>query len=121
MGLLKYIYIFIGFLFLGIGMIGIILPVLPTTPFLLVTAFCFVRGSERFHNWFLNTRLYEKHLRSYVDKREMALKTKLSILSLATIMISIAIFFIDIFQVRIILLAVIGFHWWYFFFRIKTR
>ncbi|MBX2986615.1 MAG: YbaN family protein [Bdellovibrionaceae bacterium] len=48
------LFIAAGFLFLVIGIIGIALPVLPTTPFLLVAAYCFSRGSRRFHDWLIH-------------------------------------------------------------------
>ena len=59
---IKILWLVIGFLAMGIGMIGVALPVLPTTPFLLLASFCLAKGSERFHKWFTGTKLYQKHL-----------------------------------------------------------
>ena len=61
---IKILWLVIGFLAMGIGMIGVALPVLPTTPFLLLASFCLAKGSERFHKWFTGTKLYQKHLYS---------------------------------------------------------
>ena len=80
---MKIVYLALAFLFLAVGAVGVVLPVLPTTPFLLVAGACFARGSERFHRWFLGTRLYQKHLDSFVKSRAMTLRTKLCILLLA--------------------------------------
>lgn len=55
----KFFYIFIGLIAFLLGAIGVVLPVLPTTPFLLVASFCFVRGSEKFDKWFKSTRIYK--------------------------------------------------------------
>ncbi len=54
---IQSLYIAAGFLFILIGAIGIFLPLLPTTPFLLLAAFCLSRGSEKFHNWLLNHKV----------------------------------------------------------------
>ncbi|WP_353096801.1 YbaN family protein [Tissierella praeacuta] len=118
---MRYLYLIIGFLFLAIGLVGVVLPVLPTTPFLLVTAFCFAKGSKRFHNWFTGTKLYKKHLDGYIRERAMTLKTKLSILILASSMMIITFFVINVLSAKIFLIFAILFHWWYFFFRIETK
>lgn len=65
----RIIWLVIAFLSLGIGAVGVVLPVLPTTPFLLLASFCFAKGSERFHRWFVGTRLYRNHLDSFVKDR----------------------------------------------------
>jgi uncharacterized protein len=55
--IVKLLYIMIGFIALGLGVLGLILPVLPTTPLLLLASYCFVKGSERFEIWFKGTTL----------------------------------------------------------------
>ncbi len=69
-----------GFVAFGLGMAGAFLPVLPTTPFVLLAAFCFARSSKRLNAWFVQTRIYKDVLKSYVDKRQMTLGAKLLVL-----------------------------------------
>lgn len=73
----KGLYIFAGFLALAFGFIGIILPVLPTTPFLLLASICFFRSSEKLDKWFKGTSLYKKNLESFVVNRAMDKSTEM--------------------------------------------
>lgn len=57
---MKYIYLTIGIICFALGAIGAVLPILPTTPFLLVSAYCFAKSSKRVHDWFISTSLYKK-------------------------------------------------------------
>ena len=57
----KILYIMIGCISLGLGIIGVILPILPTIPFVLLSAFCFAKSSERLDGWFKNTKLYREN------------------------------------------------------------
>jgi uncharacterized membrane protein YbaN (DUF454 family) len=97
----------IGFIALGLGVLGLILPVLPTTPLLLLASYCFVKGSERFEIWFKGTTLYKRHLETFVKERSMTLKQKLTILLFADVMIAIPFFILDSLMVRVMLAAVI--------------
>ncbi len=117
---MKTLYLIIGFLFFGLGAIGVILPVLPTTPFLLVASYCFARGSKRFNDWFLSTKIYQKHLNSFVKERAMTLKTKISLLSFASAMLILAFCLVDVIYARILIIAVMIFKYYYFICRIKT-
>ena len=65
------------------------MPLLPAFPFLLLAAFCFAKSSERLHNWFINTKLYKNNLESYVKKKGMSKKTKIKIMVMITILMSI--------------------------------
>lgn len=117
---MKIFYITLGILSLTLGSLGIILPVLPTTPFLLLAAFCFTKSSKRLHNWLTHTELYKKHLDSFIQNRSMTLKTKIGILIPASIMLIIAMLLIDNTMMRFVILGLIAFKYFYFFFCIKT-
>lgn len=116
----KFLFILIGFIALGLGILGIVLPVVPTTPLLLLASFCFVKGSERFERWFKGTNLYKRHLESFVKKRAMTLKQKLTLLLFADAMIAIAFFMVPHILVRFMLILIVLYKYYYFIFKIKT-
>ena len=116
----KYFYITLGFIALGLGLIGVILPILPTTPFLLVTSFCFAKGSERFHTWFTNTNIYKKHLESFVKERAMTLKQKVVLLSFVNFMLAFPLILVDVLPMRITIILLIIIKLYYFIFKVKT-
>ena len=99
------------------------LPILPTVPFYLATAFCFANSSERLHTWFVDTGLYKKHLQSYVEKRGMLLKTKISIITTVTLLMGFGFFMMARKSIRVpcIILAVVWVcHIIYFVSGVKT-
>lgn len=116
----KILWIVIGFISMGIGMIGVVFPVLPTTPFLLLASFCLAKGSERFHRWFTKTKLYQKHLDSFVKNRAMTLKTKFCILLPVSVMLIFALVAMSNIYGRIFITFLIIFKYVYFFTRIAT-
>lgn len=71
-----------GTLSLGLGIIGVFVPILPTTPFLLLAAFCYMRSSERLYRWMLNNKLFGTFVRDYLQGRGMAFRAKLLIIVL---------------------------------------
>ena len=76
MSLKKVFWIILGCIGVGLGSIGVFLPILPSVPFLLLATFSFARSSERLHKWFVNTKLYKKNLESYVQGKGMTIETK---------------------------------------------
>lgn len=121
---IKLFWLILAFLCLALGTIGVFLPVLPTVPFYLVTAFSFAKSSDRLHNWFINTKLYKKNLESFVERKAMTLKTKLSILISVTLVMGLGFFMMARKGIWIpcIILAVVWLcHIGYFMFRVKTE
>jgi uncharacterized membrane protein YbaN (DUF454 family) len=118
--IIKFLYIIIGFIALGLGVLGLVLPVLPTTPLLLLASYCFVKGSERFEHWFKGTTLYKRHLETFVKERAMTLKQKMTILLFADIMIAIPFFILESFFVRLMLVLIVFYKYYYFIYKIKT-
>lgn len=85
MNLKKALLMVAGFVCLGIGAVGTVLPVLPGVPLLLVSAFCFAKSSDRVHAWFARTKLYEDHVATYLRRGGLTRKTKLRIAGLVTV------------------------------------
>lgn len=121
MNIKKMIYIVIGCISMGLGAVGVILPILPTVPFLLLAAFCFGRSSEKLNRWFISTKLYKNNLESYVKGEGMTMKTKLRIMVTVTILMTIGFIMMKAVTVgRIVLVCVWIFHVVYFTFGVKT-
>ena len=113
-------YIILGFAAFGLGIVGIVLPLLPTTPLFLVACFCFAKGSNRFYNWIVNTWFYKKYLNDYAKTRAMTIKAKLSICITASVLVSIPFILAPFWFMRLVIFCVLAFKWYFFMFRIKT-
>lgn len=123
MKLKQLIFLIIGCLSLALGCVGIVLPILPTVPFFLVTVFCFANSSQRLHDWFISTQMYKKHLDSFVKKKGMTVRTKAGILLPVTLLMAVGFFLMlrKGLLVPCVILAVIwACHVVYFAFGVKT-
>ena len=103
----RFLLMVAGSLALGLGLLGIPLPLLPTTPFLLLSAYCYARSSERFYYWLINHRYLGVHIRNYRDHRGTTAQVKKGSIALLWITISIsAVFAVTLTWVRLLLLAI---------------
>jgi uncharacterized protein len=106
MKLLKFLYIVLGTISLCIGIVGIVVPGLPTTPFLLLTAALYIKGSDRLYHILISNKITGPYITNYRSKKGMTLKLKLRSISLMWIMISIScIFFIEPASIKLIVIA----------------
>lgn len=118
---LKIVWVVLGFISLGIGAIGAVLPFLPTFPFLLLTVFCFAKSSKRLHTWFIGTKLYENNLESYVQSHSMTMRTKARIMITVTVIMGVGFMMMSrVPAARAVLAIVWLFHVIYFLFGVKT-
>lgn len=117
---INTICVILGFVFAGMGLLGVVLPVLPTTPFFLAAACLFAKGSERFHRWFVETMLYKKYIVQAVHKKEMTGKAKLKMMSVLGILFTVGFFFSPIWHAKLLIAVVAMGHFYYFLFKIKT-
>ena len=116
----KAFFVALGCVSLGIGAVGAVLPLLPTFPFLLLAAFCFAKSSEKLHNWFTSTKLYQENLDDFMQGRGMTKRTKLRIMATVTALMAFGFAVMGRVPVgRVILVAVWVFHVVYFCFGIK--
>ena len=119
----RTVFALLGLICLGLGTVGIFLPILPTTPFFLLTLFFFANSSERLHTWFVGTKLYRDHLDSYVKKLGMMASTKISIILSVSLLMGFGFFMMAGKQIWVpcIILAVVWLcHIVYFVFFVKT-
>ena len=105
--IVKALYFTGGTISLILGIIGIVLPILPTTPFLLLATACYARSSEKFYNWLLNNRILGSYIRNYIEGRGMPIKVKIFTISMLWITILISAFLIiQIFWIRVVLIII---------------
>jgi uncharacterized membrane protein YbaN (DUF454 family) len=103
----KTIFIVAGTVSLGLGAVGVFLPILPTTPFLLLSAACYYKGSERMHRWLLSNKLFGSYIRNYKEGKGISQTTKILTLSLLWITICFSAFYIvRNFPIQIVLIAI---------------
>lgn len=118
---MKYLWVTFGCITLGLGVLGIFLPLLPTTPFFLLTVFCFSKGSDKFHNWFVSTKMYTDYIESYRPNSPIPLQKKIEILASVLIVVSVSFYFVENVYLRTILAMVLIGHLIYFSLFIKTK
>uniref|UniRef100_A0A7V4NFP2 DUF454 domain-containing protein n=1 Tax=Fervidobacterium pennivorans TaxID=93466 RepID=A0A7V4NFP2_FERPE len=103
----KWLLIILGTFFVAIGVIGMFVPLLPTTVFLLLAAACYIRSSERFYNWLINHRWLGTYIRNYREGRGIPIKTKIFTISILWLTITLsAIFAVKSLIVRVILFII---------------
>ncbi len=106
-GLIRILLIASGTFFVALGVLGLFLPVLPTTPFLLLAAVCYARSSERFYHWLLTNRWFGEYIRNYREGRGIPLKQKVLTISLLWLTIGYAAWFVvSPWWVKLILLGI---------------
>ncbi len=116
----NILFFTLGFLFLGIGLAGIVLPLLPGGPFILLASFCFAKGSKRIDRWFKSTSVYGKYVEGFRQNRGMTLKEKIRINLVADFFILCSVFLVDNLIVQFILVALALVKHYYFIKKIKT-
>jgi uncharacterized membrane protein YbaN (DUF454 family) len=104
---LRVLLISLGVLFIGLASLGIFIPVLPTTPFLLLSAALFARSSDRFYRWLIGNRFFGKYIKDYREGKGVPIKVKMGAIIILWVTICLSIIFgVEILWVRIILVMV---------------
>lgn len=104
---MKLLYTILGSLSLVLGLIGIVVPVLPTTPFLLLSAALYLRGSKRLYDWLMHHPTLGPYITHFRVHRAIPLKTKVvALIMLWVTMLITVIFFIPLVWVKVLLLAI---------------
>ncbi len=104
---IRYIFLTIGAISFALGTAGIVLPLLPTVPFYMLTLFCLARGSERFHKMFLESSLYQKTVGAYERDKALTLRAKLSILLSVTTIMAIGAYFSQDMPIALIVMGLV--------------
>ena len=102
----KALFNILGTVFVGLGLAGIMLPLLPATPFLLLASACYLRGSRRLHAWLMNHPLLGPYVRNLKEHRMMPLPAKVGTIAVLWISIAISIAAVDHPAARIALIVV---------------
>lgn len=105
--LYRYFYLISGILLVAIGVIGIFLPVLPTTIFLILASACFVKSSPRANEWLRNHKVLGMYIKNYQDKTGLTIKAKIFNITFLWVMILLsAFYFTNEFYIKVILILI---------------
>ena len=118
--IIRYICIILGLITFILGTIGIVLPILPTTPFYLLTAFFWVKGSKRFSDWFLNSNLYKKHMNTFARHKVMVWYRELILLLVVSAILITTMMILNNKAMNIVFPILIACKYFYFVFFCKT-
>lgn len=104
---MKIFFFIVGFISLFLGSLGVVLPVLPTTPFLLISLYCFMRSSKKLYDFIVNHRVLGPYVNDFISGKGVPLKTKKRAIALIWISISTsAYFFVDSLTIRIMMFSI---------------
>ena len=105
--IIRLLLIIAGTICIALGIIGIVLPILPTTPFLLLAAACYARSSKRFYHWLIGNKWFGSYIKNYREGNGIPLKGKIMAISILwiTILFS-AFFFIKNFYINLLLFVI---------------
>ena len=123
MSIKRITFVVLGCVSLALAVIGVVLPILPTVPFLALAAFCFAKSSDRLNNWLINTKFYQNNLADFKAGKGMTVKTKVRILATVTLVMVIGLIAMLMKGVIVgsIILSVVWLgHIYYFGFKVKT-
>ncbi len=123
MSIKRISFVVLGCISLALAVLGVVLPILPTVPFLALAAFCFAKSSDRLNNWLINTKFYQNDLADFKAGKGMTVKTKVRILATVTLVMAvglIAMLMKGVIVGSIILSVVWLGHIYYFGFKVKT-
>ena len=117
----RLAFLVLGMLFMALGIAGIFLPVLPTTPFMLLAAACYARASTRFYNWLLNNAAFGPTILEWRRHRSIPWRVKLSAIALMAATLSISIVFFVPWPELQVALALFGLLLGTYLYRIPSR
>lgn len=106
MDIRKALLIFLGTVCVGLGVLGMFLPLMPTTVFLLMAAYCYSKSSDRFHTWLLNNPLCGKYIKNYKSGRGITAKQKATSIGLLWASIGFSIWYVRGFWLTILLASI---------------
>jgi uncharacterized protein len=102
----KYLYLTAGFLTLGTGVVGIFIPVLPTTPFLLLAAACFLKSSEKMYTWLIGHKVFGKYIENYIKYKAVSRNSKIVSIAVLWAVLSVSLFASDSLHIKLFLLII---------------
>ncbi|MEG0014663.1 MAG: YbaN family protein [Cellulosilyticaceae bacterium] len=115
----KWIFIVLGTLALLLGIVGIFLPIIPTTPLVMLSAYFYSQSSDKFHHWLISTSIYKKYAKDFVENKQLSRKRKCILLSFATTMLLFPLIILEPW-LKLIIVGLLIYLYYYFIFKIKT-